>query len=791
MNARSILYVVLVTVVFFGLNIFFSHQRDDKNRAALQIKEANEIQTKARMESEIAERTANLADLPLVSFEGGEQAIQVGENFLSLAWKKPQPETLFVRGAQVTLVTENPIIGAPILYAPEPFNSLKIAHLPKGGSSDVQLITFDEGKAAVHLGVYDEGTINFLTEPVKSNALVLYKSGSQWLPAGFFEWRGRVFISLQDLPVFTALIEVEKVTIPDGAQKYYVLENDTVQLVFSNIGGALAEINLPLHSEENQKSVVNQIGFGRQVIEDSPANAHFPLHPYYTPGDSKPHALGKIGGYYPLIRRGLILKNRDLPISPQYYATNIVSDYPEMAELPYEVSEFNKERIVFVGSQPHRKITKIYTIAPKEAPYTFDLNIRVDGDARGLWINSGIPEVEIMSNTSSPRIQYRTLRKAKAEVEKLSLPKQGEIVSSSSVHPDWILDSNGYLGLILDPLSEIGAGYKALTVPGSVAPTRLSVIDPKYQPYPSDKYPGYEVLLPLPLKGGTSSFRVYSGPFEEKTLKTVDRIFTDKATGYNPDYSSARTFYGWFSFISKPFAKLLFVVMQFFHMITGSWGWSIILLTVFLRLMLYPLNAWSIKSMRRMQRLSPMVQAIQKKYKKDTKRAQMEIMTLYREKKVNPFMGCIPILIQLPFLIAMFDLLKSSFQLRGACFIPGWIDNLTAPDILFSWQAPIFFFGTSFHLLPFLLGGVMFLQQRLTNTGAPKDPSKMNDQQRQQKAMGTIMTVVFTVMFYNFPSGLNLYWFSSMLLGIIQQWVTNKVLDKQQDKPELITPPKK
>jgi len=195
--------------------------------------------------------------------------------------------------------------------------------------------------------------------------------------------------------------------------------------------------------------------------------------------------------------------------------------------------------------------------------------------------------------------------------------------------------------------------------------------------------------------------------------------------------------------------------------------------------------------MRRMQKLSPQIQAIQKKYKKDAKRAQMEIMTLYREKKVNPFMGCVPILIQLPFLLAMFDLLKSSFQLRGASFIPGWIDNLTAPDVLFSWQTPIFFFGTQFHLLPFLLGGVMFLQQKISTAGAPKDPNKMNDQQRQQKAMGTIMTVVFTVMFYNFPSGLNIYWFSSMLLGVFQQWGTNKFLDRKEKKPELITTPQK
>ena len=97
------------------------------------------------------------------------------------------------------------------------------------------------------------------------------------------------------------------------------------------------------------------------------------------------------------------------------------------------------------------------------------------------------------------------------------------------------------------------------------------------------------------------------------------------------------------------------------------------------------------------------------------------------------------------------------------------VDNLTAPDVLFSWNYPADLFGTDFHLLPFLLGAVMWLQQRFSSN-APKDPKLMTDQQRQQRVMGNIMTLVFTVMFYHFPSGLNLYWLSSMALGILQQW---------------------
>ena len=265
-------------------------------------------------------------------------------------------------------------------------------------------------------------------------------------------------------------------------------------------------------------------------------------------------------------------------------------------------------------------------------------------------------------------------------------------------------------------------------------------------------------------------------------MKALDRAYTN-SKGETPEYIDAIAFRGFFSFITEPFAALLFVIMKFFKFLTGSWGISIILLTIVLKLLLYPLNAWSIRSMRRMQKLSPYIQDIQQKYKREPKRAQMEIMALYKVNKVNPITGCLPLLVQIPFLIAMFDLLKSSFLLRGASFIPGWIDNLTAPDVLFSWETPIWFFGKEFHLLPFLLGIVMFAQQKIS---AVKRSGPVSDQQRQQEAMGTMMALLFTFMFYNFPSGLNIYWLSSMLLGVIQQWVTNKILDEKHLQHEVI-----
>lgn len=567
-------------------------------------------------------------------------------------------------------------------------------------------------------------------------------------------------------------------------EKFYVLENSFQQLVFSNVGGALAEINLPFRTRENQLSVVREIRFDRDMINNHPTNAIFPAHGYYTPSDSgrEPifHEKGVAGGYYPLLRRDLI-ENAQVAtkVKAQYYALNIVSEYPELAELAYEVTHFDKHHIVFEASLNQRRIIKTFTLGTDEqpeAPYCLNLEVKIEGEAQGLWITSGVPEAEWISGSIAPSLKFRVTRNQRSEVEKIELPK--DVSTVSSVYLDWICNSNGFLGMIQDPLKEIEPGYRVQYISGATVPSRLVLFANQNESFKPANLPGYMTFLPIKSLPGGMKFRLFAGPFDTNILKQVDSFYADPKTGYNPDYIAAQTMHGWFTFISEPFSKFLFVLMNLFHNFTGSWALSIVLLTVCLRLMLYPLNTWSTKSMIKMQQISPDVVAIQEKYKKDPKKAQIEIMNLYRERGVNPASGCLPLLIQMPFLIGMFDLLKSSFALRGAPFVPGWIDDLTAPDVLFSWKYPIFFIGTEFHLLPILLGIVMLAQQRFMSPG-PKDPTLMTDQQRQQRTMGTMMAVIFTVMFYNFPSGLNIYWLSSMLLGMLQQWITTKKMQKQ------------
>ncbi len=566
-------------------------------------------------------------------------------------------------------------------------------------------------------------------------------------------------------------------------EEYFVLENNYQQLVFSNVGGALAEINLPFKTKENPYSAVLPIKFDRIFQHEYSLNDNYPAFPYYI---NKGQGIKKIqerqlGGYYPLLRRTMFNpKEVHTSRSPiKYYALKLVSDAYSLHNKIYTVKRLEKNLIEFEYSDNERKINKIFQFPkdPQAAPYVVEMILKIDGDTRGIWLTSGVPEVELISDNPAPALTYRmTKSNQKSSVEEVSLPKECTI--STSVYPDWVSSSNGFFGLIVDPLNDIPAGYRACKVTGTEDPTRLTLVDSQYQLYPAEKYPGFEFQLPM--RAQTLQLRYYAGPLEESILKKVDAAYADPSTGYNPEYVSALSFHGWFTFISEPFAKFLFILMKFFYQLTSSWGISIILLTVALRIMLYPLNAWSIKSTLKMQAIAPKVAQIQERYKKDPKRSQQEIMSLYREKGVNPLSGCFPLLIQLPFLIGMFDLLKSTFALRGASFIPGWIDNLTAPDVLFSWKFPIVFFGTDFHLLPFLLGGIMWVQQRFS-ASSPKDKNLMTPQQKQQRMMGNIMTIVFTVMFYHFPSGLNLYWLSSMALGILQQWwMTRRMTKKPQ-----------
>ena len=247
------------------------------------------------------------------------------------------------------------------------------------------------------------------------------------------------------------------------------------------------------------------------------------------------------------------------------------------------------------------------------------------------------------------------------------------------------------------------------------------------------------IVPPITVVPGTSGetrLKLYAGP------KVQDRLEA-AAPGLKRTVD-----YGWLFFIAQP----LYVVLEFIHDYVGNWGWAIILLTCLIKLAFYHLSAASYRSMARMRKLSPKIQALRDRHSGDRQKMNQAMMELYKKEKINPLGGCLPIVVQIPVFIALYWVLLETVELRQASFI-FWLKDLATHD--------------PFFVLPVLMGASMFLQQRLSPT--PPDPI-------QAKVM-MFLPIIFTGFFLFFPSGLVLYWFVNNLLSIAQQWVITKRIE--------------
>ncbi len=232
----------------------------------------------------------------------------------------------------------------------------------------------------------------------------------------------------------------------------------------------------------------------------------------------------------------------------------------------------------------------------------------------------------------------------------------------------------------------------------------------------------------------------YSGPKIQSELK-------DLAVGLNQTVD-----YGWL----WPIAKLLFLGLQFFHNIVGNWGWSIILLTILVKLILWPLSSKSYRSMAKMRVIAPEMQRMKEEFGEDRMRFSQEMMALYKREQVNPLSGCLPLLLQMPIFLALYWVLMESVELRHAPWF-GWIQDLSAMDPWF--------------ILPLVMGLTMFTQQSLNPQ--PADP--------MQAKVFKIMPIIFTVFMLFFPAGLVLYWIVNNSITILQQWFINRSVKKERE----------
>jgi YidC/Oxa1 family membrane protein insertase len=273
---------------------------------------------------------------------------------------------------------------------------------------------------------------------------------------------------------------------------------------------------------------------------------------------------------------------------------------------------------------------------------------------------------------------------------------------------------------------------------------------------------GYKQLAPTTVAArqtGTLSTRLYVGPKEQRRLALLACAEADLAKLCSETEQTRApgmeltVDYGALTFLSAP----LFWLLNFIYKLLGNWGWAIIGLTVLVKLAFYPLSAMSYRSMAQMRKVAPKLEAIKKTHGHDRQLMNQAMMELYKTEKINPFGGCLPILIQIPVFIALYWVLLESVEMRQAPWVL-WIKDLSTKD--------------PYYVLPLIMGASMYLQQQLS----PQPPDPV------QRKVFMLMPVIFTGMFIFFPAGLVLYWTVNNLLSILQQWRINTVMGGKKPK---------
>jgi YidC/Oxa1 family membrane protein insertase len=251
-----------------------------------------------------------------------------------------------------------------------------------------------------------------------------------------------------------------------------------------------------------------------------------------------------------------------------------------------------------------------------------------------------------------------------------------------------------------------------------------------------------------PIAPGTSfsqESKLFVGPEEDELLHQVA-----------PGFDLIKD-YGYLTIIAKP---LFWVLMQI-HQVVQNWGWAIIILTIFIKIIFFPLSAASYKSMARMKEVQPRLVQMKEQYKNEPQKLNQAMMTMYKQEKINPLGGCLPVLIQIPVFISLYWVLLLSVEMRGAPWL-GWIHDLSKPDTLLSDLVGL---SIPIGILPIIMAVSMYIQTKLNPT--PPDPI-------QAKVM-LYMPLAFSLMFFFFPSGLVLYYIVNNVLSIGQQWQINKM----------------
>ncbi|MDD9875271.1 MAG: membrane protein insertase YidC [Gammaproteobacteria bacterium] len=418
---------------------------------------------------------------------------------------------------------------------------------------------------------------------------------------------------------------------------------------------------------------------------------------------------------------GLIGSGREYPNHGVQYS---------VAQLQYDLGDREMMEVALDWSAPdgvaYQKVFRF-----RRDTYRIEIDFRVDNRSPEPWngfVYGQLKQTEVVQESAMgflgrlPSYQGAAIYTAEEKYEKIDYGDMREADLNRASPSGWVAMMQHYFVAAWLPAS--AGGHQFFSGVGAAAKPQYRI--------------GYNAVEPVqiaPGERGALSAVLFVGPKEQKRLRR------QQAEGLLLTVD-----YGWFTPIADP----LFWLLEKIHGLVGNWGWAIVLLTVLVKAVFYPLSAASYKSMARMKKLQPRLQTLKERYGDDKQKFQQEMMKLYKTEKVNPAGGCLPILVQIPVFIALYWTLLESVELRQADFLL-WIRDLSIPDPYF--------------VLPLIMGASMLAQFFLNP--APVDPL--------QKKIMMAMPIVFTVFFLWFPAGLVLYWVVNNLLSIAQQYyITRK-----------------
>ena len=446
------------------------------------------------------------------------------------------------------------------------------------------------------------------------------------------------------------------------------------------------------------------------------------------------------------------------PIIEDIFSTKIIDDYTIGFFKPYKVKNSD-------GTESTFTFVKQYTFLPDE--YVFRLDIRVENITNAKSFNFGdvaytlrtSPQIGPYYDKKKDRYENRTFMTFNGEkVKKANLGDNSAKIYDKAV--TWTGVTGKYFSVLVAPMNQSSIGdvtySSAVEVPN---------------------YPNSQVKIarnPILDSSSLDTYYVFVGPRTDTVMGMYNKAEDNGWKLSNLRFDEALQTSGLFSWLEKA----LKWIMEILYKIIPNWGVSIILMTILLKLALFPLTKKSSLASLKMQEVQPRMTEIQTKYKNNPEKMNQEMAKLYQETGYNPLSGCLPLLIQFPLIIAMFNLFNNYFEFRGAMFIPGWIPDLSVGDSVYTLKFNLPFLGNQIRILP-----VIYLASQLIY-GKVTSATTSGGNAAQMKIMMYAMPIVFFFVFYSAPSGLLIYWTVSNLLTLVQQVFLNKMMKKKRAELE-------